>query len=377
MAGIDGSILDVLDAVKPQQVRAYALAKGWTRVAGVNGEIALFNHPNGEFDQLIVPMDHTLDDYSKRLRDVVQNLSEFECRPAAEVIGDLLAPDSDILRYRVISHATAKGSIPLEVGIDLLEGAKRSLLASACTVINPLAHHPRMSRTEAKQLLSACHLGQTERRSFGISLYCPLRAVEQDQSLLPNADPFTRRAVTTLMKSLSQIVEAIELDDLGAVIESKGPPTISANLCDALLLMQPPDDGSQLTINASCAAALPPVTKWPKEVRIKYEHFPQIEELSKKLRPKEAPAAAFFAGYVENIGGDYDSDGQMSGEATLSVLHDGEMLNARAALSGADWQVAYESLGVHGIVLFNGVFHRGVRNHRFTSVSGVKRADPT
>lgn len=377
MTGIEDSILDVLKAVKPQQVRAYALAKGWNRVAGVNGEIALFNHPKGQFDQLIVPMDHTLDDYSKRLRDVVQNLSEFESRPAAEVIGDLLAPDSDILRYRVLSPATAKGSIPLEAGINLLEGAKRSLLASACTVINPLSHHPRMSRTEAKQLLSACHLGQTERRSFGISLYCPLRAVEQDQPPLPNTDPFTRRAVETLIKSLSQLVESIELDDIGSVIESKGPPSISANLCDAILLMQPPDDESQLIISASWAVALPPSTTLPKEVRVKQEHFPQIEELSKKLRPKEAPAAAFFAGYVENIGGDLDTEGLMSGEAILSVLHDGEMLNARAALSGADWQTAYEALGVHGIVLFNGVFHRGTRNHRFTNVSGVKRVEPT
>ena len=139
---------DILQLLKPQQVRSYALAKGWQRIPGVNGDIALFQHPAGQWDQLIVPMDESLDDYPRRLRDVIENLASFENRPVAEVLSDLLRPDADILRYRVISPATGRGTIPLVDGIQLLEGAKRSILAAACSVVQPHPYHPRMSRTD-------------------------------------------------------------------------------------------------------------------------------------------------------------------------------------------------------------------------------------
>ena len=107
---------DILQLIKPQQVRCYAIAKGWQRFPNVNGDIALFKHPQGRFDQLIVPMDESFDDYAKRLQDVVENLAGFESRPVAEVLNDLLTPEADILRYRVASLATGRGSIPLSGG---------------------------------------------------------------------------------------------------------------------------------------------------------------------------------------------------------------------------------------------------------------------
>ena len=361
---------DVLDLIRPQQVRSYALAKGWRRVQDVNGEIALFNHPGAEFDQLIVPMDESLDDYAKRLRDVIQNLAAFESRSSVEVLNDLITPDADILRYRVASKATGRGSIPLMEGIRLLDGAKRSILSAACSVTNPVTHHARMSRTEADQLLKACHLGQTERRSYGVSVSCPLRAVERDQPMLPGNEPFTRRAVTILMRSVSRVVTAIESDEVPAVFESlANAPVLSTNLCDAILQMQPDDEASYLDISVSWATTLKPAGTIPNQVRIKHEYFPIIEDISKKLRPTTAPAGSLFVGYVDSLGGEPGDDGQMRGEATISVIYEEQVQLARADLSASDWQIAYAALGAHGLVRFMGILHRGTRVHRITDIS--------
>jgi hypothetical protein len=361
---------DILQLIKPQQVRSYALAKGWQRIPGVNGRIALFDHPNGNWDQLIVPMDESFDDYANRLRDVIANLATFESRPVAEVLNDLITPDSDILRYRVASLATGRGSIPLMEGIQLLEGAKRSILAAACSVVNPISHHPRMSRTEAQQLLSACHLGQTERGSYSVSVSCPLRAVEQDQALLPANEPFTRQAVVTLMRSLSRIVVAIEADTIPNVfLESPQEPVISANLCQALLQMQPQDENSELDVKVSWATTLPPQVPIPSRVRIKQEYFSYIEDVSKKLLPAEAPAAAPFVGYIVKLGGDPGEDGRMQGEAELSVIYEDQMLIVRVILSPDHWLAAHAALGTHGIVRIKGILHRGTRVHRITNIT--------
>src|SRR5438067_12586621 len=66
---------ELLRLIRPQEVRTYALAKGWRRVRGVNGEIALFDHPRVQWEQLVVPMDETFDDYDKRIFEVIQTLA--------------------------------------------------------------------------------------------------------------------------------------------------------------------------------------------------------------------------------------------------------------------------------------------------------------
>jgi hypothetical protein len=360
----------ILQLLKPQQVRSYALAKGWQRIPGVNGDIALFQHPAGQWDQLIVPMDESLDDYPRRLREVIENLANFENRPVAEVLNDLLSPDADTLRYRVISPATGRGTIPLVDGIQLLEGAKRSILAAACSVIQPHPYHPRMSRTEAQQLLNACQLGQTERGSYSVSIACPLRAVEQDQDLLPDVEPFTRQAIALLMRSLSRIVSAIEADTLPAVFdEVPDAPVVSANLCEALLQAQPQDEQSVLDVSASWATTLPPKIPIPTKVRIKHEYFPIIQDISRKLRPALAPTADLFVGYIANLGGQPGEDGRMQGEATLSIVYEEQIQSVRVDLRPEWWGIAHAALGTHGIVRFRGVFHRGARIHRITNIT--------
>lgn len=360
----------ILQMLKPQQVRSYALAKGWQRVPGVNGDIALFQHPEGQWDQLIVPMDESLDDYPRRMRDVIENLANFEHRPASDVLNDLLSPEADTLRYRVVSPTTGRGTIPLVDGIQLLEGARRSILAAACSVVQPNPYHPRMSRTEAQQLLNACQLGQTERGSYSVAIACPLRAVEQEQDLPPDVEPFTRRAIALLMRSLSRVVSAIQADTIPAVFEDlPDAPVVSANLCEALLQVQPQDEQSILDVTASWATTLPPKTPIPSKVRVKHEYFPIIQDISRKLRPTLAPTADLFVGYVANLGGQPGEEGRMQGEATLSIVYEEQIQFVRVDLPAEWWSIAHEALGAHGIVRFRGVFHRGARVHRITNIT--------
>lgn len=365
---------EILRMIKPHQVKTYALAKGWRRVPGVNGEIVLFDHPQGKWDQLIVHLNESFADYAKRLRDVVENLASFESRPVVEVLNDLIMPDSDILRYCIASKATGRGTIPLMDGFELIEGVKRSILSAACSVVNPVSHHPRMTRTEAQQLLNACELGQTERGSYSVSVSCPLRAVEQDQPLLPGSDPFTRLAVETLMRSVSRVVHAIEFDEVPEIYETRPEePVISANLCDAILRMRSQEDDSHLDVKVSWAVTLPQLKSIPSRVRIKHEYFPIIEDISKYLRPSQPPAQSLFVGYIDNLGGEPGEDGRMQGEATLSVMFEEQLQVVRVNLSADDWKTAHEALGEHGIVRIKGVLHRGTRVHRITEINEFSR----
>src|SRR5215212_9681709 len=93
---------DLVRLVDPADVRGYAVATGWRRLDGVNGQIAVYNHPDSDLDQLIVPLNPDVDGYGRNIADVVSNLAGREARPSLEVLNDLLlSPGSDILRFRV------------------------------------------------------------------------------------------------------------------------------------------------------------------------------------------------------------------------------------------------------------------------------------
>jgi hypothetical protein len=332
--------------------------------------LAVFGHANAQYEQLLVPMDDELLDYDRRLTEVVETLAGFEQRSVESILNDLLTSDSDIVRFRVSSPATDRGSIPLAEGIRLLDGAKRSLLAAAHSVLNPVNHHPRMGRSEAQKLLSKCHMGQTERGSFAISISCPLRAVAADQALLPGEATFSRKAVTTMMQSVNQIVQAIDADavpQLWAPADDQIP--ISVNLCEALLQMQPPEADSHLDLGVSWAASLPSLVQVPQLIRIRHESFAFIEDVAKNLRPAQEPATSLFVGHVENVGGGPGDDGRMQGEVGLSLMLEDSVQAARVTLGPEDWIIAHAALAAHSLVTLKGILHLGSRPYRITDVS--------
>ncbi len=259
--------------IQPIEARAYATASGWKRTPRINGKVAVFTHPASDVNQLLIPMDAGISDYDHRMAEVVVNLAEKEGRPALEILNDLLLPRSDVLRFSIDGSETQTGDVLLDHGINIFLGAKKAILAAACSVVQPQPFHPRLSRTEAEQLLASCRLGQTERGSFTAVVACPLDApgtktlpprpmplfegkagvldeeAQGSAATTPFSEPFTRKVTSLLMRSLARITAAVNADRVQSLVGSaEGEPLLSANLCEALLTMEPSGDRSRLSV---------------------------------------------------------------------------------------------------------------------------------
>jgi hypothetical protein len=136
---------ELLLQLSPLDVRRYAVAEGWRRAEGVNGAIALYQHPESDLDQLIVPLDPSTDDYGKSMADVAARLAARSGLSPTKVLEDLLDSACDLIRFRLDEPDSQRGSIPLAQGISLVGAAERALLSAACSVIQPQAFHPRLS----------------------------------------------------------------------------------------------------------------------------------------------------------------------------------------------------------------------------------------
>src|SRR5229473_4018172 len=126
----DASLERLAKGVSPSAIRDYAKATGWEQVReGVKGRIYLLRHSTDRLRQLVIPMDFS-DDYAEVIVDATSRIASLEGRPTEAVLTDLLTPDADILRFRVAAR-DVDVTLPLQEGIDLLDGAKKALLAAA------------------------------------------------------------------------------------------------------------------------------------------------------------------------------------------------------------------------------------------------------
>jgi hypothetical protein len=373
--------LRAIRKLRPLAVRQYAEARGWTRIDGIPGPFLVLGHPEHGLRQLQIPTDERDPSFVDAMSHVILRLVELEQRSTQAVLEDLQSSDADVLRVRVANHDAEGGQLSLAADVMLREGARRALLASACSVINPVPYHPRMSRSEADSLLAACRAGQTERGSYVVKIVCPLHAVKEDLDLVAPM-PFTRRVTMHLMTTTSELMTSIERGNVDAFIDSDAEhPALSSNLCDALVRMQPETGQVELATTWAADPRVRPPTQdqVPTRVVIKAEYLPEIERAAQRLRPTTQGAREeWLIGTVEALEGSVGADGRRSGDVSFSLfLPDGESTRARAILDPDNYEVAVRAHARgHAYVRLLGVLHRGTRVGRIAPLRRLEPWDP-
>lgn len=332
--------LDTL--IAPTDLRDYAKAQGWVLLKeAAKDRLYVMTNPRFERRQLVFPMDTTAPDYAEAVTLMVGKLATMEARTPQAVLKSLLELGDDSISFRVTSPRPDENSLPLSFVGSMIAGAQQLLLSSACTVLRPQAHHPRLSRTETQQFLETTRFRHTQPGSFVLNVSCPVQAMDVQAPLLLNEmeAPFVRRATITLRRSLGELVAAIETDSLDELVEAtkkSESPLISSNFCEALTRFEDESLKNSVDIGITWAASIPRPANEPtvSVVRVQHDYFSRIEEVRRELRSVEKHTDDTFIGTVERLDGEMGVDGQRSGEVILSLLlPEGEQVRVRTNLN--------------------------------------------
>ena len=288
-----------------------------SRLPGVNGKVAVYIHPP---DVVPRPVDRPARLRPLRLRPADgrgggQHGGEGTPASAIEILDDLLMPASDILLVPASTNRPRRRAPCRWTRDSSLAGARKALLASACSVIQPQPFHPRLSRAEAEQLVRSSTLGQTERGSFTAVISCPLEA-ERPTSPRGANPPHVRDVRRPGHQSGPDLRLGIRArwpvhppgdqppDAVRRPITSASDPDEPPTPCSiprgrdapqfhplrALLAMQPVGDRSRLSLAATRSRSLtpPPSATPPRLWSFAGSTSPAIESLAVKLRPVAA-----------------------------------------------------------------------------------------
>lgn len=231
------SFLKRLSAVNPEQIRGYLVHNGWIEDGGIGNIATIWHRPlqdNSDFE-ILSPENKNIRDYSSRVKDLVEVLSDYEDREIEGILSDISEFFADLIKVRVAHDDVEGGTIPLKDGVLLIEKAREIIVSATLATLSKRRYFSGSHPQEVSDFIGNARLGQTEVGSYVVNVITPISIPEKE---LIERSSFSRLVTTTLAKSLSAIHGIVDNNDpesnLGS-IDQTVEQGVSANLCDALI----------------------------------------------------------------------------------------------------------------------------------------------
>lgn len=211
--------LDLTDDLTPPAIEAFLRVAGWQQTDRREGISAIWRLDNAS---LMLPYNSTFRDFPDRLRDALRAISEVHNIQDTESLAlEIIGAQSDIIFLKA-DQATFEGSIPLAEARNLLSGARKMIIAAACSAIHPRPSFRGRKPEAALEFAQEVRMGHTLRGSFVLTLiarHIEIDATESLQKTIHTDDEtssksfatapldhpgesYTRRVMTTLATGL-------------------------------------------------------------------------------------------------------------------------------------------------------------------------------
>lgn len=357
-------------------LRDYGKSLGWKLVPeALKDQLFVLNSPKEDFTQLVFPVDETESKFKEMAYSSLLGLVEFTGKSPQLLADEIREVNEDVICFRFYSENKVVNSLPFEEAIEAIESAKQLILAAGSSVVNPSLFHPKLNRSEPKELLKKTRFRHTHEGSFILRVSCPFEGVIDNQTALFDQDthriPFSRKAFALMNVATEKIHEVVQADTIANWVEEErrsDSPIISYNFCDALLGLFDAENELPIEIRFQWSRNSIkdgfPIPSSSQAIRFPYSSKEKMLDIRQRIKPAPRELSQNeFIGSVEILNGVEGDDGR-SGEVVLSLFVDGESVKARANLNVDQYKTAHEAhikSGGQGYLKIKGTLTPGSR----------------
>lgn len=369
----------IFGKIAPTDLRDFAKSLGWQFIPEAIKD-QLFVARNERFNQRQIkfPADTSVPDYVDSIEIALSKIAEMERKSLDVIIAEINELKDDTLRFRVLDTRNEDQFIPLSYAVSAINGAKEMFVSAACSVLKPQAHHPRMNRSEALELIEKSRFRHTEKGSFVLKVSTPIKAIDIQATLFDNGDTsFVRQTTLTINKGLTDLVSAIQLDTLTSLVDeikAGNNPYLSSNLCKAITNFQEEHEDFDLWVNFKFAGSmpLPANLSFQEQIKVQKDYFSRIDDVRRELRNTEQQKKRedVFMASVEHLAGEIGDDGLRSGDVILNLYQEDEIIKAKTSLNSLQYIDADKAHMTPGsFIKVKGKLHPGNQPRNLTDVS--------
>ena len=369
-----GIELEKIAPLSPNYVAAYLKQNGWVDGGKFGAFSRVFTRDNNATDQvteIVVPMKSSLVDYAKRMGELVSELALAEGRAPSSVLFDLVLSPFDVIKVRD-RDADAHGSIRFDEGLELHAEARNLIVAAARAASSDQPRKAWKGRRPevVSDYLSKVRLGQTEQRSFSITVLSPYSFEPTNQASLLDDDPFGRKVTKAFQRSLGAVEHALS-ESVGADIlafEQAVQEGVSADLCYALSKLADTDNGIEISVAWSPAR---PVGR-PYSLRLSRDEGAILAEVAKEFSAQDPEPEAILQGPISVIEGASDP----SGNAIVDCLIGERVRRVRIQYSEDQRDIVFEAARNKLWVRLSGELVRDGRILKLVNAKGLTVLSP-
>jgi len=266
---------DAFQSLPPREVAAYLRGRGWNEVSrlGAKGSVWVLRTDDQDEYELLLPLDRSLRDFKVRMSEVLTTLEQAEQRSQLEILQDLSTVAGDLVRIRLDRLDVHNGTIPLDVGVKLIESVRDLVAAAACAAVAPKPYYQARRPSQVVEYMQKVRLGQTQQGSYVVNVLSrvpPEVAVGQMQLpfATPPEDPYERKVTMTLASGLAVARGTIDSYSSIADVQQIVAHGVSSNLCEALAAIGRDESAQEVDISFAWATGHGEWTKWvrPEEL---------------------------------------------------------------------------------------------------------------
>lgn len=342
--------VDALTVISPASLAAYARVMGWEKAEPYGAHSDVYSANN--LPEIILPRTQNLGDYSSVVSQLIGIFSSVADYDEISVYRDLTTADRDVVRVRALGNDD--GNIAVNVGVDMLSGARDMLLAAACSLDanDRRALYRSRANRQANRYVDSIRLGQTEQGSFVIALLTPI--VSPRTQLSYNEEPMERRITVHLTHTLEAVQTATERTVIGEsdAFSEAVRQGVSANLCEALVKLVDPFPALDVSVSWAWTRS---INKQRSSVRFASSDVPILRDAAQSLRESEPRLDTRLFGYVQRLKRD---ERETEGTITLRAPIDENTYSVTAVLNQRDYQQAIRAHESKSLAIVEGDLER-------------------
>ena len=324
-------------ALRPSNIISYLRSRGWGKFNERQGQFSVWSHINYPDAEVVVPLKREASDFVTRLAEILQELEDAENRSQLDILADLAIIGFDVVRLSAQANGTDDGTVRIDDGVALISHARDLLLSSACAAVQPRPVFHARKPTKATDYIGRTRLGQTERGSYVIAILSPVapQLTSYSEGDLFPEEPFERRVITTLARSVNLAVEVASDADFQP-FKNAVAQGVSANLCEAISGLFKIGDPVSVSISVTWSGNRPAPANIVSRTMISNDVIPTIEEAARNLRAREPLEDYLVEGTIIKL----ERTGQTHGKITIYGRVEDEMRKVLVPLQDPEYDEA-------------------------------------